>query len=348
MCKLFIMTNSSKLKTEQVETLIKTVSKRMNKTERDGFGLSVRGSKGIFNRRFLKPKSASLLDKYSKLSFLKPSMNEDGELGTIDSLILHGRTSTNAGGLVNTHPISKNGFHLCHNGVVEDSGEKYVMQSQNDTEHVVHRFSQGITEVEKHISGYYAFAAFQDGTDKLFIVKDSIASLYFAEVPSLDCHVFATTHELIVDALKSIGVKHLPIEDLLENTMLTYQGSKLISQDSIKPKGRSSYADSLASKSLGYSIGQSTQWPEQKWQDDMLTVNDFSALDSPEELFFDEIYSEADHTWVFISCREHFSVNAFLELSEKEQLSATVIRADGTICSHDTDKNGKLWEGQAS
>lgn len=345
MCKLFIMTNTKKLKPDQVEKLIKSVSKKMSKTDNDGFGLSIRGSKGIFNRRFLKPKSASLIDKYSKLPFLKESMNEDGELGSIDALIMHGRTSTNAGGLLNTHPISKHGFHLCHNGVVEDSGEKYVMQSQNDTEHVVERFSQGIAEVEKNISGYYAFAAFQDKTDKLYIVKDNIASLYFAEIPSLDCHVFATTENLIIEALKSISVPHLPIEDLLENTMLEYQGATFISQVGIKPKGRSVYADSLASKSLGHTIDPS--WSE-KWQDDILMPDQYTVLNSPTELFFDEVYSEADNTWVFISGREHFELNDFLELTEKEQLSAIVIRADGTICSADENKNGKLWEGQAS
>lgn len=346
MCKLFIMTNTKKLKTEQVETLVKSVSKRMAKTERDGFGMSVRGSKGVFNRRFLKPKAASMTDSFSKLPFLKPSMNQDGELGTVDALIFHGRTSTNALGLVNTHPISKHGLHLCHNGVVEDSGPKYKMQSQNDTEHVVERFSQGMSEVEKHISGYYAFAAFKDGTDELFIAKDSIASLYFAEVPSLDCHVFATTHELITEALKSIGVKHLPIEDLKENTLLVYDGAHLMSQTDFVPKGRSTYADSLASKSLGYSLGEQVQWPEQKWNDDILSYDQYRV--TPEEIFFEELYAEADHTWVFIKGKTTYSVDEFLELPEADILKATIIRADGTICSPDELRNGKLWEGQSA
>lgn len=332
MCKLFIMTNTTKLKHSQSELLVKTVSKSMSKTERDGFGLSIRGSGGIFTRRFLKPEAASIFETFSKMPFLKPSMNETGTLGTIESIILHGRTSTNHGGLVNTHPISKHGFHLSHNGVVEDSGPAYPMTTQNDTEHVVERFSKGINEVEKHLSGYYAFGAFQDGTESLFIVRDSIAPLYFADVPSIECHVFSTTKELIVSTMEALRLTHSPIEELQDNTMLVYQGKDLVSQSTISPKGRSKLADSLADKSLGHSLSNPAQWASNY------------VLDA-EDMFLDEVESLADHTWTFFRGKSSITISEFLELQDTEKLKCVVIRSDGTLCSPDPDRDGKFFEG---
>lgn len=333
MCKLMVFSNTVKFNDSQLETIVKTASKVMSRTEKDGFGISARGTKGIFNRKFLNPLDASLVDTFSSLPFLKQNKSETGIFGRVDALILHGRTSTNFLGLNNTHPISKHDLHLCHNGIVEDSGPAYEMMTQNDTEHIVERFAQGIESVEGCISGYYAFAAFKNATDSLFVVRDSIATLYFAEVPDLNCHVYATTKELILECLSAAKISHRPIEMLEDNILVEYAGEHLKSFQKIKPKGRTVYSDSLAEKSLGRALHSVD-----------LSESSMNYESSPEDIFFDEVMNCADSSWTFFHRNKEISVNEFYALNEYEQLECLVVRSDGTVCSSDESYNGKLFE----
>lgn len=338
MCKLFTLTNTKKLRPEQLEKLTKVVQKNMT-TERDGFGIVAKKLDGsIYVRRFLNPSDATLKQLKFDYPFEKPNQNQDGTPSPVyDSIVFHGRTSTNNVSLINTHPIVRNGITLCHNGVVEDSGPKYSMLTSNDTEHVVERLSQGIGQLEKHISGYYATMSYQDNSKVLTVIKDNIASLFFVFVPSLDAFCFATTKDLIENSLKAIGVKHHAIKELQDNLMLTIQGSDILSQASISPKGRSSYADSLASKSLGRVM-----------DDDYIGVDDVKNEDYPvsqtEEQFLDMVHYEADASWVFIHKNQEIGPEIFFDMSSEDQLDCLIVREDGTIISVDERLHGKFFD----
>lgn len=341
MCKLFVMTNTKKIKKIKLEQITKSVSKVIQKSERDGLGISIQGNKGIYVRRFLNPLEASIFEPLTSLPFLKSDSSQSGELDSIDSIVIHGRTSTNKSGLKNCHPIARNGFILSHNGVVEDSGPKYEMMTDNDTEHVVERFSQGIKEVESHISGYYAFASYKEGTDSLYICRDNIASLYFAEIKSLDCHIFATTQEIISECLKTLELKSISIKEVQDNILLEYRSGQFYDMTEITPKGRTAYSDSLASLSLGYEIASTIGNQNNDWN-----LENKNDLYSAEDNFFYEVESCADDTWVYFLDGLPLNCRDFLDLDYGDQLKCLVIRADGTICSANDD-NGLMFEGRA-
>ena len=260
MCKQVFFTNTSKLSVAKLASVLYAANKGFT-SERDGFGYVGRNSDGtLFGERYVSPNefqfrlSRTILDA----PFVaRDTSNYFGKLKTLKGpLLIHGRISTNTKGLENTHPFIKHDWSLVHNGVVETSQEAYDMISSCDTEHLIELMAtQGISAIEKHISGYYAFGAIApDG--KLHVVKDNIASLYCAYVKHIDSYIFATTEDLIEDICEAGNWKYTTIEAILDNVHLVFNGTKLESMSEIKPLGRSSYADSKASLSLGRELTQ--------------------------------------------------------------------------------------------
>lgn len=343
MCKLMSFTNLKGQSVATVNKLTKVVAKAMNSTERDGFGVTLNTSKGLYARRFLKPLEANIVDPIPKpVPFLKINKNEVGTLGNnIKSAIFHGRTSTNDSTLLNTHPIVKHGLWLSHNGVVEDSGPTYKMLTTNDTEHMVERMSQGLKAIETYITGYYATMHYKQGSNAIHILKDNIAWLYSAELLELGGYVFATTESLIVDVCKTMGFKIGPVGELKNNIYFEVDGLSILNMSNITPKGRSAYSDNLASKSLGRKL-------------DAVTIPDYYARDTYEltqdemvEEFLYEIEQDADSSWSFQYLGRSITLDEFFVLEAAEQLDCVVVRSDGTICSPDK-MNGLLYEGKVS
>lgn len=167
MCKLMCITKTDQIEAHDLEQLTKFVAGHMGKTEKDGFGITIlKNDNSLYARRFLNPDNASMYNMILNKSFIVKNVNDTGKPlekdETVKSIIFHGRMSTNNISLVNTHPIVKHDIWLSHNGVVEDSGPKYKMNTSNDTEHMVERLSQGISAIEKNITGYYATMSFKD------------------------------------------------------------------------------------------------------------------------------------------------------------------------------------------
>lgn len=348
MCKLMCFSNITKFDLNKLEKLTKAVVKVMA-SERDGFGITLCNAQKVLSaRKFLKPSEASLISPVTPPApYLKALSEEIG--GPIspdnESIIFHGRTSTNEVSLRNTHPIIKHGLWLSHNGVVEDHGPAYSKMTSNDTEHIVERLGTGGVEaVEKFLSGYYATIHYDESQPGvLTVVKDNIAPLFFSKIDALDSIVFATTASMIESVCKEMKLKHSGIFEVSDNVYLEVYKGEVLTTLPIKPRGRSSYSDSLAHLSLGKS----------RITTDESRFNDFSVYGEsygrteidPIERFFSEVEEEADHSWVFIESQREISLGTFLRLSDEEKLDCLVIRADGTVCSPDETLNGTLYEG---
>lgn len=329
MCKLMTFTSLKNQSVKDLDKLTKIVSKAMYSTEKNGFGVTVNSDRGLFARRFLNPLDATVLGAIKNTAFLKPSKNQDGILGEkLKSVIFHGRTSTNSVSLINTHPIVKHGLWLSHNGVVEDSGPKYDMITSNDTEHMIERISDNT--FESTISGYYATMHFENGQDSIQIVKDSVASLYCAEVVELEGYCIATTSSLIESTLKAMGWTHRGIESVQDNIAFQVEGLSSFNIRTITPKGRSTYSDSLSTLSLGRSLP--SKYDSGETQDDR------------NEEYMYELDNLADHTWEYYYFDQKLSYLEFFKLEYEQRMDCLVIRSDGTICSPD-ENNGLLHEG---
>lgn len=333
------MTNLKGQTIEQYQKITHTASKLLGTTERDGFGHATLTDGGIYLQRYVEPKDVKPNLHQFRKSFTIPNSNESGKLAPPKGAAMwHGRISTNDKTLINTHPIVKHGWTLIHNGVVEDSGAKYDMITTNDTEHCLERLVQGIGEVEKHITGYYALAAI-DPNGKLHIVKDDIARLHCAWVTEAKSYIFATTKDLIVDMCAKMKWTYDTIEAVADNQYLIFdQDGLLVHQQDIKPKGYSSYSASKSKLSLGY------EWDD---LDGIRTIGDLDETD--EQMFLDEVTQYSDMTYSFINKNTGRSIThtAFLELKEIEMIEDyTVVRPDGTVCCPLDYYSDKLYEGR--
>jgi len=252
MCKVFALTNMSKIK--RVQHTIETIAEFLKARDRDGFGYAIQGKKGLYGERSLKEVFESQLRRvFIDYSFVDLEYNRFGTRGKVEGAgIFHSRVSTNDVNIVNTHPIMKNDWTLIHNGVVSNLGPNYERDTTNDTEHLVHYLStEGIAGVEKHLSGYYAFAAF-DPDGRLHIARDSKATLYCAWSDTIESTIFATTEELIEDIAHELDWKLSNVNPVKDNTYLIFdKGGCDYAESTISPRG-STYAENKhAMASLG-------------------------------------------------------------------------------------------------
>jgi len=345
MCKVMIFTNMSKVK--KFETTVNTICEFITDTERHGFGYSIQSSSGVFGERSNNPETfkSSWTSPVVDYPFASKSYNRFGTKSkAIGAGLFHGRTSTNSKELPNVHPINKHGWSLIHNGVVSYHGSPYSMATSNDTEHLVELMgTRGISSIESEITGYYAFGAI-DPDGQLHVVRDSIAPLHVCYIESIDSHVFATTASLITEVCAELGWKHSIIETVADNQHLVFEGNELVSQATITPRGRSAYADSLASLSLGRSLLDDPAWdvpyatkkytPENQYNDSELA-------------FLDEVRNFSDSSYKFFAFNgEEFDHSEVSELTDDELLYCTVVRSDGTIVDSEDYNSEKLYQGK--
>lgn len=339
MCKVMIFSNTAKMKKSEIDTVIRHASQAFNQNDGFGYSLIDKNTRDVFTEKFLNPQDvkSNLNKKISseKNLFCKPIKSVTSEntrpSETIGALLLHGRISTNDKNLTNTHPINKHGWSLIHNGVVEDHGTKYDMITTNDTEHCLERLVQGIDQLEKNISGYYALGAI-DPDKNLHVIRDSIASLYCSYVASIDSYIFATTQDLIQSTCKVLKYNHDQINEVQDNIYLTFNVTGNINHvQNISPRGRSEYADNLSGLSLGYDLK-----PDDK----------FSDKDEDMDCYLAEVYDYSDSSYTFLDYDGHtVDRNYFLELDDDEKIHGTVVRPDGTICCPYDYYKEKLFNG---
>ncbi len=268
MCKIIAFTNTSKI---NLKACVNEIGNTLLKTEQDGFGYAVKGKSGVFGEKAIVPHFKSRLGKKSIM--LPIVKNRYLSFGTVDELtgpgIFHGRTSTNSEGLVNTHPMQrpddKGLWHLIHNGVVDDIGEKYSKLTDNDSEDVLYRLMLGvknnadgltdnpIEEIERTLEGYYAFACI-DSDGLLHIGRDAYADLYMAWSDKLDTFIIATTEGLVHKLNKMLDADIGPIDEVEDEVYMVFNGNELIYHQFIRPLGFTRKQAAKSGASLGREI----------------------------------------------------------------------------------------------
>jgi hypothetical protein len=173
MCKLLILTSHDFTKLDSIITKAWSV---MASTERDGFGAA-----------WVTP-SGKIGWVRSSVPYIRGDLPEfvagfgarHGEASDGGALIIHGRTATCGVCLNNTHPMVDGKTALVHNGVV-DSGLWDNYKTSCDSELLLLAFnSNGMREVARAITGYYAFGhiqAVRRGRSVLTVVRDNRANL---------------------------------------------------------------------------------------------------------------------------------------------------------------------------
>lgn len=331
MCKMMIFTNLSKVK--HINKLTETIAHLVGETEVDGYGYAIQGVTNTFGERTtLSPQMFKVqIDKpLFDVKWVRQHFNRFGVKEKAKGAgLFHGRTSTNMKGLINTHPIVKSDWTLVHNGVVSNQGPEYKMVTDNDTEHVLHYMSTvGISGVEKHLTGYYAFAAF-DPEGRLHVVKDATASLYVAHIPKLNSLVFSTKMNHISEVCDEMDWEHSVVSEMVDNTYLIFKDNKIVHESTIAPRGRTHYEDSFASKSLGYELRSD----KYDYTEDELS-------------FLEEVKGHADHTYKIFDYRgSEVSWDEFILLEDDDKLMCTIVRPDGTVCDPANYNEEKLYEG---
>lgn len=253
MCKIVVITNSSKFDfTDTVET----IGNLLLETEPDGFGYAAVGEKGIFGEKTLDDEFQTMIQtaKFFPSWMIRSKSESFGSYSKLSGpMILHGRISTNKSGLKNTHPMIRDNNYMIHNGVITDHGDSYKKATDNDSEDLQYRFLKGIKQVEKHITGYYAFANI-DSKNQLHVCRDRIADLYVTYSESHETYIFATTRSLIDDIAEDFEMIIGPVNKVRDDLYMIFQGNDIIHHQSIKSRGYDDYSAGLARKSLGRNL----------------------------------------------------------------------------------------------
>lgn len=249
MCKILVLTDTKKL---NLKAHLNSMANTLLRTEKDGFGYAIQGKSGVFGEKTIAKTFRTRLEYGNAIKFplIKRRYEMFGEPSELTGPgLFHGRTSTNADGLVNTHPMSKDGWHLIHNGVVQDLGPEYKKITDNDSEDLLHRLIQGfdandlftipedaMKPVERYLEGYYAFAAI-DPLGRLHIARDEYATLFIAYSEVYETHLIATTEELLIKVNKFLEAGMGPIDEVDSDVYMIFQGNELIHWEYIRPLG---------------------------------------------------------------------------------------------------------------
>jgi hypothetical protein len=335
MCKIFVTT-----KTDRIQKLAKateTIARHLLEVEQDGFGYAVQGSRGAFGERTTRETFESRFER-EHLVIKAPIFEETANTFGLFSKpfgagIFHGRTSTNHKTLVNTHPMRRNEWTLIHNGVVTNHGPTYAKDTTNDSEDVVHFLStDGIGAIEKHLSGYYAFAAL-DPKGRLHVGKDATARLFVANCETLGSLIFCTTEELMRDICKALKWKIGPVERVKDNIYLIFDvDGNLVEQTEIKPRGVSYRESRHSSLSLGYEMKTISNYAE-TYED---TYQPASRYAVEEDKYYDFLAecSRVDESYeIYDLYMAPMSLAQFKRLDDIAKAECIIYRPDGSLMS---------------
>lgn len=230
MCKLYGMTTSQKFTRRQMDAVTRAIHRSFASSQRDGFGFTAANIDGTrYSERYTTPAQFAGIGRAHTAKkrlpdALKSAVDVDAT-GTLDaagitSLIIHGRTSTNDITLANTQPLSKAGWSLAHNGVVDWQGHPYPCDTTNDSEHLLNMFAlgRGLAELED-VRGYAALLML-DNAGNFLAFKDSRAPLHFAQIKN--GFVIATTPDDITIAMRAAKIKAPYIASVPDNVLLTF------------------------------------------------------------------------------------------------------------------------------
>lgn len=330
MCKVMMFTNLSKIRSNK--NLVETCQVLLS-SQRDGFGYVYETEGSVMSGQRTNDIDSFEFNSSSQDLFIwSEGMSQDSSnlFGTPDKPIIgagmfHGRISTNNKALINVHPLTFNDkSYLIHNGVVTNTGPAYRQITSNDTEHLLHYMErgQGIQDIAKHLTGYYAFGYMRDS--RLTIARDAIAPLYSSWISDLETFIFATTEDLISGFCEAFEYSFTKPQKMKSDTCLIFEGNNLLSLVEFKSRGYGMREASLSSLSLGYSLsGGGNKWTESSIDD----VTGF--MDEEEESYLSFIaqnitkqdYIELDKTQI--------GYNKFLKLSNKDKSRCEIFNVHG-------------------
>jgi len=225
MCKLFGISDLGGGNRALLEATL-LAAKTQFTNEKDGFGYAVRTSRGIYAERYVNPKdftgvrSGRVLTK--ALHPIKQAVELEYEstrtLGKITGgLIVHGRQATHGVGLDSTHPFTKSGWALAHNGIVDYDGPERPKRGECDSEDILNSFihGKGLRELEKYYAGYAAVLALPKHGG-FIAYRDDRATLYVSKLEGTEAFAFATTSahlSTILGKAKLHGTTPVPLRD---------------------------------------------------------------------------------------------------------------------------------------
>ena len=234
MCKLFGISDFSGTKRDLLEATL-LAAKAQFSGEKDGFGWAVRTTDGIYAERYCNPRDFTGVRSGSVLaSRLKPIRDGlDFEYESVrrlrritGGLIVHGRTSTNSPGVENTHPFTKKGWAMAHNGIVTYNGPERHRRGDCDSEDILNSFvyGDGLEELSEHYTGYAAVLALP--RKRGFIAyRDQKANLHVSRLE--DCngaYAFSTTAAHLAAILKKAGLTGTTPVPLRHEHAITFDG----------------------------------------------------------------------------------------------------------------------------
>ena len=326
MCKIVTFTNARKL---DIKKTAEKVGNILLETERDGFGYAVQGVEGVFGEKCIDSTFTSRIKSKNKVpsEIIKQKYESFGHYSNpMGGMILHGRVSTNDRGLNNCHPMIKKDHYLIHNGVVTDHGPEYQKLTTNDSEDVLHRFIEGVDQVQKHLTGYYAFAAF-DPNNRLHVLRDRIATLYIGWCDKYDTYIIATTRDLVERVAKSILATVENVDEVKDDIYLIFNNNMIVSNNRIQSRGYGEREAKHASKSLGRSL-DTTPYNGYEDYESYYDYDDDSYIYA-EEKFQDAIKQVDDRCIIWDADNKEIDFMTFHSLSFKEQKKCYIETPEG-------------------
>lgn len=316
MCKVLFFTETKDIK--NFPAVVNHIAHQITKQDDDGFGWAALTKSGrVMGEKSIEDKPRYTLNRIRMTApYLKETYQKIGQHSKPQGpAIFHGRTSTNQLGMLNTHPIDKNNFYLVHNGVVDNEGPEYSMKTTNDTEHLVHYLStEGMSGIEKHLSGYFAFGAIDVNSKKLHIARCNMAFLLTTYIKTIDSHIFATTRELIESTCKKFQWEYMPIESVQDFTYIVFNSNEVVECREIKFQGiKTTYQTAMMGTSLHYSPIAESSWSQPN-------PNDVPDLNG----YLDKIETSANSSWKFYLNDTQLELSEFLRLSDTEKLKCDV------------------------
>lgn len=230
----------------------------------DGFGYSAIDAKGVqAGERWLDNKEAfsirepvtsaerSTFEAQTKLlapfggAFPQPSLKEHynvfgapTKINNITSMILHARLATSPKILENTHPFTRDGLALVHNGVISNVSDIGLYGSSCDSEAILKAYIEGgvrenpdaIGKVADRLRGSYAVmvqGVLPDGTPYTDIFRNDTNKLYMVSVPQQNWKIFCTRPDIVVEMIK--GWTHAAIGGIypLEHSIMVRMDAEI-------------------------------------------------------------------------------------------------------------------------
>lgn len=273
MCKLFAISNTSKLSRGVLGKALRIVNAMYGVTQRDGFGFSMQCGAERHTERYVDPSHYSGVGGLrSTLRSIDPfftngyeGMYESPEAripGRTGPLIAHGRTSTGEVNLTNTHPFTKNGWTLAHNGVVGWRGEARALETTCDSEHLLNCYALGAGASDlKDLSGWAAWVAINpDG--RLVAGRDTNTPLHISYCKKISGYIIATKKDDLLTFLEEMKWKASKPISLPDNSEITFD-THGVDVEGVEYGGLckvvESYMFSKASTALGCTVGPATR-----------------------------------------------------------------------------------------